>query len=126
MKIEVENPIKERGSKSSLTERLNPSEKKKVHKSQKFLLNLQLLLRKNFLVQKRSVKSLSIQLFSPIVICILLYILQLSANSVVGQAVEEPPIVSLEPIPQCYFNYFDPQNCSTITYGVIVILFFLF
>jgi len=100
-------------------------EKKESLNPNNFLLHLRLLLRKNFLVQKRSLKSLLIQLLSPIVICIIVYILQVSANSVVGQAVEEPPIHSIGKIPQCYFSEENPSNCSSITYAIVVSFFTL-
>jgi len=101
---------------------INLRTKKKITGTNSFLLHLGLLLRKNYLVQKRSLKSLIIQLLAPIFICLIVYILQLSANSVVGQAIEEPPINPIGKIPQCFLNEENPTNCSTITYGIVVSL----
>lgn len=96
---------------------LNTRETKKKHG---FFMHLRLLLRKNYFVQKRSLKSLLIQLFMPIAICGIIYLLQLSANSVVGKAVTDPDISAIGKIPQCFFNPENPNNCSTITYGIVV------
>ncbi len=98
---------------------LNPPANQPVNESRNFMFQLKLLLTKNLLVQKRSLKSLLIQLFAPILICILIYFLQLSANSVVGQSVTNPPIISIDKVPQCVGGT-TPTNCSSLTYAVVV------
>jgi len=89
-----------------------------VNKSRTFGFQLKLLMTKNLLVQKRSLKSLFMQLFAPIGICLIIYILQLSANSVVGQSVKDPPIISIDKVPRCVGGG-DPTNCSSLTYAVV-------
>ena len=102
---------------------VSPPEDSQVNECRSFTFQLNLLLTKNLLVQKRSLKSLFMQLFAPIMICLLVYLLQTSANSVVGQSVKEPPIIAIDKVPQCIGGG-TPTNCSSITYAVVVILFF--
>jgi len=97
---------------------LNPAQNPQASEHRNFMFQLKLLLTKNFLVQKRSLKSLLMQLLAPIVICFLIYILQLSANSVVGQSVTNPPIISIDKVPQCVGGT-TPTNCSSLTYAVV-------
>lgn len=101
----------------------SPNEKIKTTKN--FALQLKLLLKKNILIQKRSLKTLGFQLLMPLIICGVIYILQISANGVVGEAVEEPPITTFGKVPRCFYRPDSPNNCSTIVYGVIVNLLIL-
>ena len=96
------------------------SPNEKIKTTRNFVLHLKLLLKKNILIQKRSLRTLGFQLLMPLIICGIIYILQISANDVVGEAVAEPSITSFGKVPRCFYRPDSPNNCSSIVYGVIV------
>ena len=86
----------------------------------KFLLHLKLLLHKNYLIQIRSIRALLLQIFAPLLVCLLIQEWQYLATSVTSGVQIESPINPIGNIPKCFFVPEDPDNCLTIAYGIIV------
>ena len=102
--------------------RLNRPSSIRTQPESKFLLNLILLLRKNYLIQLRSPRALLLQLVAPFFVCILILQLQNLSVNVASQTEVNPKIGHIDPIPRCFYSAEDPDNCVTIVYGIIVSL----
>ena len=94
--------------------------KNKAPPENKFLLHLGLLLRKNFLVQIRSPRALLFQLLAPILVCYLIVEWQKIGDSKFTEVEIDSPIRSYGNINRCYHTLEDPNNCTTIAYGILV------
>jgi hypothetical protein len=78
-----------------------------------------LMLWKNYLVFKRSLKSTIFQIITPILICSLLLFLQILMNYYSSNVKNlNPDVVKLNNLERCTY----PEDCTTIGYGLIVII----
>jgi hypothetical protein len=91
-----------------------------------FALHLSLLLKKNFLIHKRSLKSTLFQILSPFLASFLLFCWQNLSTSITSQNEVDSPIMKIEKLDRCFYSYENPNDCFTLTYGVIVILTFFY
>ena len=100
--MEVDSPIS--NSSESL---LNKSSQQKVNV---FRLQTKLLMWKQYLIFTRNLKSTLFQVFTPVLICIFLVLLQQLANySMSTMVVRTPDVLTLNSIPKCYGT-----DCITI------------
>lgn len=87
---------------------------------QQFILHITLLLRKNFILQKRSLKTTMAQYWAPLVACYLILLLQNLGNDLTSGVVIESQIDTIGKIPRCYGPTSDPKNCTSLAYAVAV------
>lgn len=85
-----------------------------------FILHLSLLLRKNFLIHKRSIKSTLFQLLSPFLASFLLFCWQTLTTTITSQNEIDSPILKIQKLDKCFYSYENPNDCYTLTYGIIV------
>ncbi|KAL4511800.1 hypothetical protein ABPG72_012645 [Tetrahymena utriculariae] len=78
-----------------------------------------ILLWKNFIIQKRNLKSLLFILFGPLLICSIIIGFQYIANDQTQHSDLNPPIHPMTPFVPCSEYSDDPKNCFTFGYGVI-------
>ena len=94
-----------------------------------FVLHLALLLKKNWIIQKRSKLLSMLLIFSPFFVCLFLSWMQSVTSGIAGQIEANPQITDLVKIPPCSPGPGpgpDATNdCVTILYSVIVSIFSL-
>ncbi|EAR94681.1 transporter family ABC domain protein (macronuclear) [Tetrahymena thermophila SB210] len=78
-----------------------------------------ILLWKNFIIQKRNLKSLLFILFGPLIICSIIIGFQYLADDQTQHSDKSPPLHPMQPIIPCAKYSDDPDNCFTFGYGVI-------
>jgi len=114
-----------------LAEGGSPGRNKRKHfldsqgsKENKFLLHLSLLLKKNYIIQRRSPRTLMFQILTPFLVCLLILYWQSLAESVFSGIEIDSKISPISNIQKCFHSLDDPDNCNTIVYSIIVPLFF--
>lgn len=86
----------------------------------KFCKQTRLMIWKNYLVFTRNLKPTVFQIFTPVVICIILVILQILVDNFNTSFINKNPMpTKLSNIFKCLY----PNDCVTIGYGIIVNLF---
>jgi len=86
----------------------------------KFLLHLGLLLKKNYIVQRRSPRALLFQIIIPFIVCILINYWQHLAEDIFSGVEIDSKIIPVSNIPRCFHSLDDPNNCKTVVYSIIV------
>jgi len=84
-----------------------------------FILHLSLLLRKNWIIQKRSIRLSLLQLLSPFFVCIFLSWMQSVTSGIANQIEANPSIIEIGKIPRCEPGPDALDNCVTILYSII-------
>ena len=92
--------------------------------SKQFFLHLKLLTWKNYLVHRRSLKTSLCQIFSPIVLCLILLGFQSIANQLTNYTNVNPSNLVANPLPPCTPGVTD--TCTTLGYVVIVIFCYIY
>jgi len=112
----------EKNSSMSFSERSSDFSKFDIEEKQQnpFWLHLSLLLKKNWFIQKRSIRLSLLQLLAPLFACLFIYWLQSVADNLAVGSEVNPEILSIQKIPRCFYNGPDPTNCTTVTYSIIV------
>lgn len=85
----------------------------------KFFKHIGLMLKKNYIIMGRNKKITFFQLFSPILVCLLIVFWQYLANIVTDYAEIEPEITPTPKISRCISPDIN-MNCITIGYGIAV------
>jgi hypothetical protein len=99
----------------------------KLSSIDRFFMQTNLMIWKNYLIFLRNIKMTIFQLLTPIFICVLLILMQFILDEFsTGYINKDPELIPLENIAQCKF----PDDCITIGYGIVVsfiinIFFFL-
>ena len=85
-----------------------------------FMLHLKLLLAKNYIIQKRTRKQTYLQILSPFLISLLIFVLQYKIDEISHLKLVDQPKKLIEPMPKCFYNDDNPNDCFTIAYSVVV------
>jgi hypothetical protein len=89
----------------------------------KICKQIRLMTWKNYLVFSRNLKPSLFQLFTPVIICLILLLLQgLVSSWSTGFINKNPDLIPLNAIDKCLY----PNDCTTIGYGIIVIYYYNF
>ena len=87
-----------------------------------FFLHLSLLLKKNYLIHKRSKKTTLFQILSPILVSFMIICWQNLANDMTNRREINPPTNKIASLEKCFFQKDSPNDCATLAYGVLVSL----
>lgn len=80
-----------------------------------------LMLKKNYIIMSRNKKTTFFQLFSPVLVCLLIVFWQYLANIITDYSEINPEITSTNLISKCVPPNYN-KNCITIGYGIAVTL----
>lgn len=85
----------------------------------KFLQHTGLMLKKNYIIMGRNKKITFFQLFSPVLVCLLIIFWQYLANIVTDFSEIEPPTTPTPKISKCIPPDYSSE-CVTVGYGIAV------
>jgi hypothetical protein len=102
---------------------LIPGFKSQMKPIRDFFLYVSLLLKKNYLIHKRSFRTTFFQMISPFLVGLMLLYWQYCADSISYQVDKEPPIYTFPKLSRCYYNRENPDDCITVAYAVVVRIF---
>lgn len=88
-----------------------------------FLLHVGLLLKKNFTLQKRSLRTTLVQYWAPLIGCYIILVLQGLQDNIVAGTLIETPISTIGKIPKCFGTETHPDDCISIAYATVVSIF---
>ena len=91
-----------------------------VEDSKTFLLHVGLLLKKNFTLQKRSLRTTLVQYWAPLIGCYIILVLQGLQDNIVSGIQIESPIDTIGKIPKCFGTETNPDDCISIAYATVV------